>query len=153
MGDNLRVLHHLAILRKSSGALDKILDGRKTIESRWYVSRRTPWNGINRNDVVYFKYTGEPVAAKAEVQKALQFSELSAGAIAELLQRYGKEIGLEHEDLVPFAQSVIGKKYCILVFLKNAETVDPFDVDKTGYGHLAAWIATDDIRKIRKLRA
>ena len=28
---------------------------RKTIESRWYQTRRAPWNGIAAGDVVYFR--------------------------------------------------------------------------------------------------
>jgi hypothetical protein len=43
---------HVAILRKSSGLLEKILAGEKKIESRWYSARFTPWDQISAGDTV-----------------------------------------------------------------------------------------------------
>lgn len=53
------VMHHVAIMKPSWKLIPKILSGEKTIESRWYQTRRAPWNGIAAGDVVYFKDSGE----------------------------------------------------------------------------------------------
>lgn len=37
----------------------------------------------------------------------------------------------------------------MLIFLKDPTEVEPFSIDKTGYGAMSAWIAVDDISKIR----
>jgi len=58
-------------MRKSWGLLPKILTGEKTIESRWYKNKCSPWGKIKRGDVVYFKNSGEPVTIKAEVSKII----------------------------------------------------------------------------------
>jgi hypothetical protein len=42
------------------------------------------------------------------------------------------------------------KKYGVLIFLKNVSTTRPFDVDKSGYGAMSAWITVNDINKIKK---
>ncbi|MBI3413268.1 MAG: hypothetical protein HY051_04265, partial [Candidatus Aenigmarchaeota archaeon] len=67
-------MYHVAIMKKSWGLTEKILDRRKTIESRWYKHRRTPWNKIKKGDTVYFKNSGEPVSIKTRVKKVMQFS-------------------------------------------------------------------------------
>jgi hypothetical protein len=37
-----------------------------------------------------------------------------------------------------------------LIFLSNPVAVVPFDIDKTGFGNMAAWITVEDINKIKK---
>ncbi|MDO8559127.1 MAG: hypothetical protein Q7R84_02240 [bacterium] len=39
-------MEHLAIMKKSWGLTEKILSGQKKIESRWYLSKRSPWDTI-----------------------------------------------------------------------------------------------------------
>jgi len=45
---------------------------------------------------------------------------------------------------------VEGKNYCLLVFLKNPQAIEPFEIDKTGFGAMAAWITIDNIEKIKR---
>ena len=54
-------MQHLAIMKKSWNLTDKILTGKKKIESRWYKNKYKPWNKIKTEDVVYFKDSGIPV--------------------------------------------------------------------------------------------
>ena len=68
-------MDHVAIMKKSWKLTDKIISGKKIIESRWYKNKYTPWDKIKRGDMVYFKNSGEPVAIKALVTKVLQFSD------------------------------------------------------------------------------
>jgi hypothetical protein len=142
-------MDHLAILRPSSGALKKIVDGSKTIESRWYMTRRAPWGKIAAGDIVYFKYSGRPVEAKGRVQKVLQ-CDLSLIDVADLLRLYGKEIGLDPATLPAFARAVSCKRYCILVFLTSAQKTSPFQINKAGYGSATAWMTIPDIQELRK---
>ena len=107
--------HHLAILRVSSRLLEKILSGQKKIESRWYCSRIAPWDRIKKGDIVYFKYSGKAVTAKATVKKVLQFSDLTPLKVNYLWQRYFKEIGVDREeDINRHYKLTMNKKYCIL---------------------------------------
>lgn len=43
-----------------------------------------------------------------------------------------------------------GKKYCVLVFLKDAKPVVPFDIDKTGFGNANAWLTVNTVDSIKK---
>jgi hypothetical protein len=34
--------------------------------------------------------------------------------------------------------------------LKKPQKIEPFEIDKSGFGTMSAWISVDDINKIRK---
>ena len=143
-------MEHVAIMKKSWGLTDKILDGRKKIESRWYLAGRQPWDNIKKGEVIYFKDSGCPVKIRAEIDKVLQFADLTPRRVKEILNKYGHADGLEKERIPEFFEKFKDKKYCILVFLKNPVETEPFNIDKTGFGAMAAWIAVDNVSKIKK---
>jgi ASC-1-like (ASCH) protein len=144
---------HIAIMKKSWHLTEKILSKEKKIESRWYQNKVKPWNALHVGEEIYFKNTGEPVTLKATVVKVLQFENLTAQKVKDLLLQYGKEDGLGEtwQDYKPYYERFKNKNYCILVFLKNSQKItDPFEIDKTGFGAMAAWITTKDIQKRKK---
>ena len=143
-------MEHVAIMRKSWGLTQKILTRQKKIESRWYKVKYLPWNKIKQGETVYFKDSGEPVTIKAEVEKILQFSELNPEKVGELLYKYGNDDGIDKNDIPEFFERFKNKKYCLLIFLKNPKKIDPFEIDKTGFGAMAAWISVDNISKIKR---
>ncbi len=141
-------MEHLAIMKKSWRLTQKILTGQKKIESRWYKTKRAPWDRIKTGEIVYFKDSGEPVAIKAEVGKVIQFSNLTPDKIREISQKYGDKIGID--NIQEFVEMFWDKKYCILVFLKNPQEIKSFKIDKTGFGLMSAWITVDSIKRITK---
>lgn len=136
-------------MRKSWGLSQKILNGRKKIESRWYAVKCRPWNSIKEGDTVYFKDSGGPVRIKAEVNKVMQFADLTPNRVKEILDEYGEDNGLEKDKIPEFFKRFKDKKYCILIFLKNPQEVEPFKIDKSGLGTMSAWITIGSISKIR----
>ena len=136
-------------MKKSWGLTQKILTGEKKIESRWYKVKRAPWGKIAPGDTVYFKDSGEPVAIKAEVDSIMQFSGLTPHKVKEILVEYGREDGIERDKISEFFELFKDKKYCMLIFLKNPMKIKPFDIDKTGFGAMSAWIITENVNKIR----
>ena len=143
-------MDHVAIMKKSWGLTGKILTGEKTVESRWYKTKHSPWDRIKPGDTVYFKDSGEPVSIKAKVTKVLQLDNLIPEKTKEILSKYGKA-DLGTSDIMPeIKRYVSGKKYCILVFFNNVEKIKPFNIDKTGFGSMSAWITVDKVEKIIK---
>jgi hypothetical protein len=142
-------MEHIAIMKKSWGLTERILSGDKTIESRWYASRSAPWGRISPGESLYFKNSGEPVTIRATVSKVLQFDNLNQKKVNSILNRYWKEDGLEKEDVPKFFDLFKNKKYCILVFLKGAKKIKPFNINKSGFGAMSAWIMVDGLSKIK----
>ena len=143
-------MDHIAIMKKSFGFVDKILSGQKKIESRWYNTRRRPWNSIKIGETIYFKDSGGLARAKAEIKKILRFSDLTTKKVYELLNKYGENIGIEKKDQLIFFENFKHKKYCILIFLRNSASIKPFKISKIGHGAMSGWITLANISKLPK---
>lgn len=141
-------MDHVAIMRKSWGLTKKILSGEKKIESRWYKFKRSPWGGIGSGDTIYFKDSGEPVTIKAKVSKVLQFSELTSRKVMDILEKYGRGDGLKEKDVAKYYKMFRDRKYCLLIFLKDPVRVEPFNINKKGFGTMASWIRVKNIKEI-----
>ena len=139
-------MEHIAILSKEKKFLDKILSGEKKIESRWYVHKKPPYNSIKRAEIIYFKESGQPIKIKAEVEQVLFIENLNIEKIKQIIKKYGKEICINMDYL----NDIKDKKYCTLIFLKNVKGIKPFDINKNGFGNMAAWIIVEDINKIKQ---
>lgn len=149
-------MDHIAILRKSNikkgdNLLKDILDGKKTIESRWYVHKITPWNNIKRGESIFFKESGCPITAKAVVADVIQYENLTPVLIEEIIIKYGNLISpsTSLESFLSWGKKQEKKKYCILVFLKDIEKIESFNINKQGFGISAAWLTTPDINRIK----
>jgi hypothetical protein len=142
-------MDHVAIMRKSWGLTDKIIAGGKTIESRWSKTRRAPWGNVRKGDVVYFKNSGELISIKAKVGGVVSFSELTPDKVSKILNKYGREDGIDKEEIPAFNKRFRDSRYCTLIFLKDPIRVRPFNIDKAGFGSMSSWISLEDVRKIR----
>jgi ASC-1-like (ASCH) protein len=139
-------MHHIAILDKKRKLLQRIISGEKTIESRWYKTKRMPWHAIAKGDTIYFKDCGKPVTAKAKVKDVLFFDNLSREKVLSIIQKYGRAIGFRSLEYTDY---YIGKNYCILMFLECVQEIKPFNIDKTGFGNACAWMTLKDVNKIK----
>ncbi len=141
-------MHHLAILDKKRKLLEKIISGEKSIESRWYKLKKTPYGMIKAGDTVYFKDSGDSVRVKATVHKVLFFSDMTREKYKEIIDTYGNTICLENKNVEYYLKQKYN--YITLIFLKNVQEIQPFEIDKTGYGMMAAWITIEDIQELKK---
>jgi hypothetical protein len=139
-------MDHIAILDKKRNLLSKIISHEKTIESRWYQTKRTPWHNIKKNDVVYFKDAGWLITVKARVKDVLFFDDLNKDKVLMILKKYGRAIGFTNLEYTEYYDK---KNYCILIFLEDVQEIKPFDIDKAGFGNACAWITVKDIKNIR----
>lgn len=141
-------MEHVAIMNKSWNLIPKILSGEKSIESRWYQTKRMPWNRINFGDTVFFKNTGEPITARATISEVIQFEIHDISDVMHIVRKYGQEICLVNPNPTTWGKLA---KYCILLRLQNPLRIGtPFQINKRGFGTGAAWITIDNVSRIRK---
>lgn len=139
-------MQHIAIMNKSWKLIPKIVSGEKKIESRWYQTKRSPWNNIKTGDKIFFKNSGETVIATADVSSVLQFVIENEKDAQNILDKYAKDICLINTDIKNWKKL---PKYCILIFLENAKYIDkPFQINKEGFGISTAWICVENIKSI-----
>lgn len=143
-------MHHLAIMKKSWWLTQKILTGQKTIETRRYMNKSAPWDKITAGDVVFFKDSGSPITVKATVSQVDQFADLDEKKRNAILQKYSYADIWTDIILPEILDYVKWKKYCIIIHLKNpCSVVAPFEVNKSGYGMMSAWITLENISTIQ----
>lgn len=140
-------MDHVAVMNKSWRLIPKILSVEKTIESRWYLTKRAPWGKIWKGDRIFFKNSGEAVTAQASVSRVWQFEIKVMAEAMKIIQDHGREICLVRPDPRTWGRL---PRYCILVGLKNPRKIKvPFQIDKKGFGIGAAWLVVGDIARVR----
>jgi len=142
-------MHHVAIFKKSWKLIDKILNGTKTIESRWSINKISPLDSINKGDLVFLKNSGDKVCAVAEVDLVMQFSNLNKSIVNEILTQNYHKLGMNPDKLSFFLKYFENKKNCILIYLKNAKKIEPFKIKKDGFGNMSSWLIVEDINSIK----
>ena len=142
-------MDHIAFMQKSWGLSKKIVTGQKIIESRWYNVKYAPWRRISPGDTIFFKNSGEPVTIQVEVEKVLYFSDLTSDRVQTILEHYGKDLGIDEPDIPKFFEMFKHKRYCILICLKKARRISPFEINKKGFGVMSSWIIVEHISKIK----
>lgn len=132
--------------------LDYIIHGIKTIESRWTKTRKTPYKMAKAGDTIYFQQAGKKVSLRAGIVKVDCFDrktdeELFLTCFNEQWQNIGFTTCKEATAFLDDCKDI---RYVTFVYLGKPEHIEPFSVNKTGYGVRAAWITIDDINKIKR---
>lgn len=84
-----RIALHLAVLHEPY--LDLILEGKKTIETRFSIHRQAPFEQITKNDIILLKKTSGPVVGLCRVSDAW-FYELNQNSWDIIKNEFFKEI-------------------------------------------------------------
>lgn len=141
-------MDHVAIMNPAWQLILKILSGEKTIESRWYQTRRSPWDRVRIGDAVYFKDSGKAITVWATISEVMQFELQDITDARRIIDKYGTEICLVEKD--PNTWKSL-PKYCILMRLIHPILLRyPFRIDRTGFGSGVAWLTVPDIAIIKK---
>jgi len=116
---------HLAIM--SEPYLSLLVEGRKTIESRFSRRRVAPFGEVRGGDVLLLKSQGGPVVGIAEAAHAESF-RLDPSTWEMIRGRYAKAICAQGES---FWEERAGARYGTLIRIAGAKQIAPLTVDKT----------------------
>ena len=106
--------------------LEAILDGRKTVESRFGVHRCAPFDRVQAGDVILLKRSGGPVVGIAVAGEA-RFYELDPGILDGIRERYAASIYAEDDD---FWTARAEKRFATLIDIEDVAKIPTLEVDK-----------------------
>src|SRR3989344_3661245 len=107
-------MKHLAIF--NNDLAEAILDGKKSIESRFSMSKIAPFGVISAGDIVYIKPAGKDIIGQFRVQKVIFYDGLSSQDILDIKRVYGTQIAADEA----FWESKIKSKYGTLIFISES---------------------------------
>jgi len=122
---------HLVILKKPY--LEAILDGSKTIESRFTKTKRSYFGRVLPGDKLFLKESSGPVCATAKVAAVENFENLTPQQIIEIKQQYNHYIKGSEE----YWRSKADCRFGVLVWLKDVEPIEPVRIRKKDW---RAWV-------------
>lgn len=114
---------HLAILVEPY--LTYMLDGRKTIESRFSVKRCAPFEQIGAGDIILLKKTAGPIVGICRALNAWFYSIEPESW--ESMQHFSAEICAEDPN---FWESRRHASFATLIHVHDVESIDPIPVKK-----------------------
>ncbi|MFI0409203.1 ASCH domain-containing protein [Actinomadura sp. 3N508] len=115
---------HLAVM--SGPYLGLLLDGRKTIESRFSRHRVAPFGQVTAGDVIFFKKTAGPVSAVG-LAGEVRHIELDKTPLEEVATRYGEGIAPADDG---FWADRSRARYATLITMASITTMEPFSIRK-----------------------
>ncbi len=121
---------HLGIF--SEPYLTYMLNGKKTIESRFSKNKIIPYNKISKDDIVVIKKSSGNVLAYFTIKNVL-FFDLTLTTIEEIKSKYSKELCVDENFWISKKDS----HYATLIFIDNIFKLTPFHICKKG---MQTWI-------------
>jgi hypothetical protein len=115
---------HLAVFVEPF--LSYVLDGSKTVESRFSVNKMEPYRSVSVGDAVLIKSSGGPVLAVAEV-KQTAFYQLDREQLDGIRERFGPALRVEGETFWEDRKECC---YATIIGLGNLHEIVPVDCDK-----------------------
>lgn len=121
---------HLGIF--SEPCLSYMLEGKKTIESRFSKNKIPPYKQITKDDIVVVKKSGGDVLGYFTIGEVL-FFDLNTFSIDEIKAQYNKQLCVDEAFWVNKKDS----NYATLIFIDNLVKLNPFHINKKG---MQTWV-------------
>lgn len=119
---------HLAIFRQPF--LDLVLDGRKTVESRFSRVRGLPFGMVSEGDRVFCKESGGMILGEFSVGKVLTYSSLDRLLLKEIEGKFDEQMCANVEPF--FWRNRSSARYATLVFVDTPVRYEtPASIRKT----------------------
>jgi hypothetical protein len=141
-------MDHVVYVDAKSEELEKILARSKAVVVRGAMGRKLPYGLVAPGDILYFiRNNGEGrVRARATVRTVTNSAPLTLLDSVRLVQEQQVGLQLSPEQFKRWA----GKRYLVLIEIEAPEVVEPFEIDRSGYGIMDDWLPVGEIKNIRR---
>jgi hypothetical protein len=117
---------HLVVLVEPY--LSGLLNGVKTVESRFSRYRRPPYRSVSAGDALILKRSAGPVVAVCRVTET-HFHEIGPGTLDQIRGDFGGELGIPAGDRT-FWRDRAGMKYATLLRIADVRPLPPIPCAK-----------------------
>ncbi len=127
--------------------LENLRCGQKTMIIRGAMGRKLPYGRVNKSDILYFiENIGDGlVKGKAIVENVFNSDKLTKEQSIEIVNQNQNKLLLNKGLEKRFA----GKRYLVLITVKDFEELESFNIDRSGYGNMDDWLPVGNIEKVK----
>lgn len=140
-------MDHIVYLDAQADELENLLAGKKTMIVRGAAGRKLPYGRVNLGDMLYFLNNNGKglVQARAKVCQIINSEPLTPEASQKLLADHQDTLKLTEKQ----QQRWSGKRYLVLITIEAIQKLEPFQIDRSGYGNMDDWLPVGDINSVK----
>ena len=141
-------MDHVVYVDAKAGELEKLLAGEKTMIIRGATGRKLPHGRVHPGDRLFFiQNKGDGlVRANAEVSAVFNSEKLTEEESVACVEANQAKLNLSPEQVKRWA----GKRYLVLIEVKDVQPLEPFEIDRSGYGNMDDWLPVEMIDRVKK---
>lgn len=141
-------MDHVVYLDHKAKELDHLISGEKSMIIRGGMGRKYPYGKLSGGHKLFFiENKGDGlVKAKAVVSEVFNSEMLSKEESVQMVEQNQSRLCLNDAMRKRFA----GKRYLVLITIKDFEQVPAFKIDRSDYGNMDDWLPVEDINKVKK---
>ncbi len=127
--------------------LEEILTGKRTMIIRGATGRKLPYGRVHANDVLYLiRNNGEGlIRGKCTVTQVINSEKMTKEISEQLVLENQTKLNLTEKQFKRWA----GKRYLVLITVKDVQEVDPFSIDRSAYGNMDDWLPVENIEQFK----
>lgn len=139
-------MDHVVYLDAKAQELEKLVNGTKCMIIRGATGRKMPYGRVSPGDMLYFiKNNAEGlIRAKAIVQNVINTDKLTKEVSTKLVEEHQDKLQLTTLQFKKWA----GKRYLVLIEIKEFSPVVPFAIDKSEFGNMDDWLPVGKIANV-----
>jgi hypothetical protein len=139
-------MDHVVYVDARVNELDRLLDGSKKMIIRGATGRKLPYGRVNENDILYFINNDGSglIKAKGVVESVYNSDKMSKEESIELVKKNQDKLKLSGNQFKRWG----GKRYIILIEVREVEPVSPFKIDRSNFGNMDDWLLVHDINRV-----
>lgn len=140
-------MDHVVYLDAKAEELTRLLQGEKTMIIRGAAGRKIPYGRVNVGDMLYLMENDAKgmVKAKAEVSFVYNSEKMEKDQSIALVETYQDRLQLTGVQTKRWA----GKRYLVMMELISLVPLEPFKIDKSGFGNMDDWLPVEDIHRVK----
>lgn len=139
-------MDHIVYLDAKAQEMEKLLAGIKTEIIRGATGRKLPYGRVNIGDILYFINNNAEglVKVRATVAAVFNSEKMDKNTSVNLVKEHQDKLQLTDKQFERWA----GKRYIVLIEVKNIEPLEPFKFDKSNYSNMDDWLPVGDIESV-----
>ncbi len=131
-------MDHIVYLN-TAAEIGQLLSGEKTMLARASMGKKRPYGRVAEGDTLFFLNGFNPKVKAMAMVKSVVSAEMEEKLATDIRKRYGK-------ILAPSPQREhMGKRYVILIEMKDPRPIVPFTLAENVRGHPGDWVVVENI--------